>query len=254
MDIYVDVLIVTNIYITYIFIKAATLISHTKYPIHRVLTASLIGGMSSLQILITGNLLLSFAIKLLTLFLIAFVLAGFKYKEILNLTAKLTVINLMFIGIVMLIWRVFGRAVYMIGVTVYFDISMLMLVAVTAITYLMFWIYDLLSFRLASRNGGEVTVVTDQKRVCLSGVSDTGNTLYDFFAEKPVVVCSSDELEAEYQNKRYKLLAYTTVNGKGLIRVYTPKEVFIDQKRVDVNIGLLEDSATRAVYNPCILR
>lgn len=254
MDVYIDILILTNVYVTYFFIKAVEKTVHKKYRAAKVLTASLIGGVSSMQILLTGSLILSGAIKVLTLFLISMILEGIKIKAVLKACAAMVSVNLLFIGLCFVLWKVFGRAVIVIGVTVYFDISLLMLAVITILTYAVFWLHDYLSFRCASKRGARVCVKTDFDEVVLDGISDTGNSLYDFFAQKSVVVCCSQELEKAFGSKRFKLLPYKTVNGSGMIRVYTPKSVRIDNKQVDVNIGMTNLGEPRAIFNPNILR
>ncbi len=254
MDVYVDILILTNVYVTYFFIKAVEVSVHKKYSAARVLSASLIGGMSSMQILLTGNLLISGGIKLLTLFLISVILEGLNFKAILKACGAILSVNLLFIGICFVLWKALGRAVIVIGVTVYFDISLIMLAVVTILTYAVFWLYDYLSFRCASKRGATVCVKTDLDEITLDGISDTGNSLYDFFAQKAVIVCCSQELEKAFDSKRFKLLPYQTVNGSGMIRVYTPKSVRIDNKQVDVNIGMTNLGSPRAIFNPNILR
>lgn len=254
VTIYVDVLILTNVYITYFFIKSVMLVSHRKYTVFKVISASLIGGISSLQIFISDSLFFSFAVKLITLFIISLILSGLRLKTLFDTAGKLILVNLLFIGMCVLIWKILGRAVYIIGVTVYFDISLIILVLVTAITYAVFWIYDYISFRNCAKKGASVEIKTESVSVRLDGISDTGNSLYDFFSQKSVIVCSSDELEAAFKNKLYKLLPYSTVNGSGLIKVYTPKCVYIDNRQVDVSIAITKLDETKAIFNPNILR
>lgn len=254
LTVYVDVLFITNLYITYVFIKAAQLLSHCKISRLRVIIASAVGGVASFSVFLTESLLLSLFIKLASLAAIGFILSGKKPRAFLAITSRLVIINLLFIGLCVLLWKLLGQTVYIIGATVYFDISLLTLMLTTAATYLLFWIYDFLSLRLNSKDGREVTVVTENSSVTLNGISDTGNTLYDFFTQKPVIVCSSDRLEKELGNLSCRLLAFTTVNGKGLIRVYSPKDVIIDGRSVNVSVGLMSDEKVYAVYNPCVLR
>ncbi len=254
MTIYVDVLILTNVYITYFFIKSVMLISHKKYTALKTISASLIGGISSLQIFISDNLLIGLCLKLFSLFIISLILSGLSIKALLDTAAKLIMVNLLFIGMCILIWRLLGRAVYIIGVTVYFDISLIMLVVVTAVTYAVFWIYDYISFRLCAKKGAKVEIKTENVSVSLDGISDTGNSLYDFFSQKSVIICCSEELEAAFKNKLYKLLPYSTINGSGLIKVYTPTCVHIDNRQVDVNIAITKLDEAKAIFNPNILR
>lgn len=254
MTVYVDVLMLTNVYITYFFIKSVMLISHRKCTALKTISASLIGGISSLQIFISESLIISLAIKLASLLIISLILSGFDLRKLLDTAAKLVLVNMLFIGMCVLIWRLLGRSVYIIGVTVYFDISLILLVIVTAVTYAVFWIYDYISIRLCSKRGTKVEIKTENVSVTLDGISDTGNSLYDFFAQKSVIVCSSKELETAFGNKRFKLLPFSTVNGSGLIKVYTPSSVYIDNRQVDANVGITQLDESKAIFNPNILR
>lgn len=254
MDVYVDILMLTNVYITYFFIKALQITIHRKYTALRVLTASLIGGISSMQILLSVGIAVSAGIKVITLLLISALLEGLNFKAIIKSCAVLISVNILFIGLCFLLWKFFNRAVIVIGVTVYFDISLLMLAVVTIITYSIFWLYDYLSFMNSAKRGAKVCVKIDSNEVMLNGICDTGNSLYDFFAQKPVIVCNSKDLEKAFCSKRFKLLPYKTVSGSGMIRVYTPKSVKIDNRTVEANIALTELGEPRAIYNPNILR
>ncbi len=254
MTVYIDVLILTNVYFTYFFIKSVMLVSHKRFSPLRTLLASLLGGISSLQIFISDSLPLSTLAKLLSLALISLLLSGFNARDFLDTALKLILVNLLFIGLCIVLWRLLGRSVYIIGMTVYFDISLVILVLVTVITYAAFWVYDYISFRLSARRGAKVRVETENSLVTLDGISDTGNSLYDFLSQRSVIVCSSKELEAAFENKLYKLLPFETVNGSGLVRVYVPKKVYIDSKSVEANIALVKLDKPKAIFNPNILR
>ena len=101
----------------------------------------------------------------------------------------------------------------------------------------------------------------------IDGLADTGNVLVDYFTGCPVIVCSETkfaDITGNIHNTQvlpsgFRLLPCETVSENGLIPVFRPDEVIIEntakgfRKSVDVLIGFGKNSGD-AVFNPKLLK
>ena len=136
--IYIDVLIVLNIYVNYFLLKATAKLTHNTPETAGIVISSVMGSLFSLVILIPfSNFLLIFIIKAASAFLI--VMAAFRkksMKEYVRITVYFYIINFLFAGIIMGL-RGFLKADY-ISVNnsfIYVDVSLISLVVFTAAAY-----------------------------------------------------------------------------------------------------------------------
>lgn len=266
MEIYLDVLIIVNTYISLILLSLIETVTHFNIKKMNLTIASLISGVSSLLILIDGKgiymSLFICILKLLTLSavaLIAFHGAATK-RKILYLLYFIG-LNVLLGGIVKLLSEEFESSVFFIyNSTVYFDISVYMLMVVTAVVYLVISLAERISrYKLSSAKKYKIKVKYNDKEYVLDGLADTGNSAHDLFTGKPVVVCKGISLY-DGTDKFVRIIPYTTISGEGLLYAVNPESVtVIDEnsvtKEVDVYVaGVEADSNPLAVFNPTILR
>ncbi|MCL2018451.1 MAG: sigma-E processing peptidase SpoIIGA [Oscillospiraceae bacterium] len=268
--IYIDTLIIINLYINFFIIRACGVFLHRKTSTIRCLFGTVIGGLSSLVILLPPlPALAETGIKLLigsVLILIIFELHGF--KELIKNVLVFFVINVLFAG-VMLFLSLFASPRGMIynNSTVYFDISFMALLIFTAAAYFVIralrYFLDVKFnaekiYRITFYYGGEIRD--------LKGFADSGNTLTDFFTGLPVIVCDKivctdlfpDLTFDSFENvKGLRLLPYSTINGSGIIPVFKPDSVTINKKEVAALIGISKESFNKseinAIFNPKLL-
>lgn len=276
--IYIDVLIILNLYVTYFLIKAMCAFLHKKIKNIRVLSGSLFGAVSSLVILLPElPLLINILIKI-TLGLII-VLICFGYGEIkgyLRHSLIFIIMNLLFAGMMMVIW-LFSSPLSMFynnGVA-YFDISFAVITISTALAYgvikLLRYIID---SRMVSDRKYNLTVKYNGMEVNLNAFPDTGNTLTDYFSGMPVIICDKSACggiipeELDFENlenkiiKGVRLLPFSTVGSSGLMPVFKPDSITITEsngsgKVIDALVGIskerLNKDGVNALFNPKLL-
>lgn len=267
LDIYIDVLIVINCYICWLALSLTATLTHTYLAPKLKTIGSLIGGTSSLLILMTSNntlqTVLVYAAKLVSFFIIVLI-AFYKQsvKKYMTIGAIFLVLNLIIGGAAYLVSSLLGnRVIYLVNGTVYFDVSFLQLIITTAAVYfsisLVIRIYD----RICDKSHSyKVEITLRDSSYLLSAVADTGNNVTDIFSGKPVIICTGVELYTDGSEYLPIPVPYNTISGEGIIYAIKPESIYItdeanSRQRVNALVAGVrsESSSQRAIFNPKIL-
>lgn len=266
MEIYLDVLFVVNTYISWILLSLVETITHFKIKRINLTVSSLLGGASSFLILISRNrlffTLLAYLLKMIVFIsigLIAFNSAQVKKKIIYS--CYFIGLNILLGGSVKLLSEQFGTSTFFIyNGTVYFDISVYMLMAITAVVYIIISMIERIArYKLGRAKSYSVKVRCNGKEYIFDGLADTGNSAHDLFTGKPVVVCKGVSFYNGI-NEVVRLIPYTTITGEGMLYAVKPESVtVIDENRISKNAdvyvaGIDDGSKPVAIFNPSILR
>ena len=274
MTIYIDILVIINIYVTFFLIKATALFMHLHLSNLRYILGSMLGGLSSLVILLPSLILpLNVLVKCVTGLVIAIVSFGYvDFRSFIRKFFLFMLINLVFAGVMLLLWLFSAPLdmVYNNGV-VYFDISFLVITVSTLISYfvikLVRYIFDL---KCAADVKYSVVIVYNRSQVILEGLADSGNSLVDFVTGLPVIICSIAECKAaapegienalsgECTIKGIRILPYSTIGKSGIAVAYKPDKIIISDgktsKEVNALIGISENNDNKqAIFNPKII-
>ena len=289
--IYVDVLIILNIYVTYFLLKATSKFTHTKASTKRIIIASLIGSFASLTILLPPmSSLLNLVIKLVAALVIVAIAFGFKNKKsFIKLILFFYIMNFIFAGVMLGVWLIFSPTfMYYNNAVFSIDFSPLYLVICTIISYI---IVSIVRYFMDRKNfcskKYNINIKQNSKTVNLKGLADTGNSLSDFFTGKSVIICNYSSLiplfsqqiadmiiedtvleennfsQATKSLKGLKILPYSTVNSKGTLIAFEPDDLIINSeddtihKQVNALIGISIDNIGNkdyeGIFNPSIL-
>lgn len=141
MVVYTDILVILNFIVNYFLLTVSALILHIKSPLLRQLAAAAIGGLSSLYIFapdlgLTIGALYRAAVCAVTV-LCAY---GFKsIKRFLRAAGVLFLVTCGYGGIMTAVWTFLKpNSMTVVNSVVYFDISPMVLIAVSVIAYLLF--------------------------------------------------------------------------------------------------------------------
>lgn len=271
--IYVDVLIVLNIYVNYFLLRTTAKLTRVSLCFRRCAAAAVFGSLFSLIILIPDmNLLLSWSLRLAAGAAIVIAAFGIKsfYRFALN-TIIFFAVNFIFGGVIYAVCEwLDADFVHFNNSYIYIDFSLLILVITTALLYLGVCMIRFIYDRLPENSGCYmVTIRCRDKIITMNGLADTGNLLVDFFSGKPVVVCSRENLsgidgidclncDVSRLPKGFRLIPCSTVSESGMMAVFSPDEVIISDiasgvnKSVEAMIGI--GAAEAAVFNPRLLR
>lgn len=195
--IYLDVLIILNIYVNYfLFLGTAKLMSLKLHKL-RLFLGSMIGGIYSLIILFDFNTIELIIIKILMgISLVFIVFATKNIVHILKCGLYFFLVNFIYGGFMLAIWMFFApkNMAYKNGV-VYFDISALALIISTIVAYISITVVcSILNKRSAPTQTVNVTITLNGRQTIVNAFADTGNKLCDIFTGLPVIVVEYDSI------------------------------------------------------------
>ncbi|HEZ7988391.1 MAG TPA: sigma-E processing peptidase SpoIIGA [Ruminococcus sp.] len=270
---YIDILIVLNIYVNFFLLRTTAKITHSRINMLRCLFTSAYGSIYSLMILLPRlNSAVNIIIKLFAALTIVAAAFGFHDKTRLLINFFCFIMsNFIFAGVIYAVYIWLQPSfVHFNNTYFYIDFSLLLLINVTAVLYFSLCIARFfidksstlgLKYKIYVKYKGRMTSI--------DGLADTGNSLVDFFSGKPVIICSIESLssilnvnsinESAKLPKGFRLIPYSTIGNSGMIPVFTPDEVIIVnedtafKKGVDVLIGI-KSSESEAIFNPKLLK
>ncbi len=279
--IYLDVLVVINIYVNYFLLKSTARITHTALSQRRCILASVIGTVTALTILLPQlSVLILGAIKLVgALFIIKIAFKKITIKRLFKLTAVFFTMSFIFAGVMILITQLTKvSSIIVNNYTVYFNISLLTLAVSTIIAYTAVCIVTYIFDKNCNLNHSyKVKVRLFGKDYIMDAVCDTGNSLMDSFTGKPIIICNSIDIanladlraDKTYDSEEYlehfknfkglRLLPYSTIGNQGIIPAFMADNIVIineknQAKPVDAYVGLcLNNSSYKAIFNPRLL-
>lgn len=268
--IYIDVLIVLNVYVNYFLLRITAGISHLPLKAARCAAASFYGSLFSLLILFpTIPAVILTAIKSLAAVSIVFFAFGSGgIKRLMKSTAIFFAVNFSLAGAVYAVYSwLKPTSLHFNNTYFYIDFSIAVLLITTAVLYIAVKIAMMISGAGAGEGNYSVTVKYRGKTLLMGGLADTGNALIDYFSGLAVIIC--DERRAaeivgvgdilENLPKGFRLIPCSTVSDSGLIPIFRPDEVMIrnidngEEKKVDAMIGFGR-SGGEAVFNPKLLK
>ncbi len=273
MMIYIDVLLVFNLYISYFLIRSTALLLRIRISTKRCLIAAAIGSLSSLLILVpelpaTVCVLIKAAICIITV-LVAFG-KGSKRDVAMRSLVMLTVC-FMYSGLMLALWSL-ASPLGMIcsnGVT-YFDIPISAIAVLTIICYCAIkLIRHFCDKRVNTCECAVVSITNGGNAVTLRGFADTGNGLCDPFSGRPVIICTAASINGilpenvrKYLSRDVesiegiRLVPCNTVTAEGLIPIFSAEDISVEKKPVDAVIGVSNgafNSEFDCIFNPKIL-
>lgn len=242
MCVYIDVLIFVNMFVNFFILRLAAVLCREKPRAWRLLLAAFVGAMFSLYILLPmGDVLTQTAVKLVTgavVVLLGFPFAGF--KPFLRRIAVFFAASLLYAGFMLAIWYVLkpnGMAVN--NGVVYFNVSPLLLIAVTLGTYaVLMLLRRAAERRLPQVHACRLWITVKGKTVLANAMVDTGNSLTDYNDNAPVIILSSraagkllgfvptvENTEAAAALPGFRLIPFSTVGGSGMLAAFKAESV-----------------------------
>lgn len=267
--IYIDVLLILNIYVNYFLLRATARLTHTVITGRRLAATAAIGSLTSLTILLpplgsAANLL----IKVIFALLIVFMAFGKRsLRTYLYLCGIFFAINFIFAGFIMALSIMFNPSRMVTNnSSLYIDFSLISLIIFTAAAY---FAVCLVRRGLDKSSIGDkkyrIIIGMGEKSVDIPAISDSGNLLRDSFSGSPIIVCGFEELSkvipchSEVSELRgFRMIPCSTVMGGAVMPVFRPDRVAIyvegnsDRKNVDALVGIVPKRPI-AVFNPKLL-
>lgn len=284
MVIYLDVLILINLYVTYFQILAVSVFTHRKTVWYRKLSAAGIGAVASLSIFIPQEMALTLTLlKIFLCALIAFVAFGYTgFRAYAVSVLFLMLVSFVFSGLMLCVW-LFAAPMKMLFIngTVYFGVDTMTIILSTCAAYGVVRIIRYILDKNGKTDGKYTVIIKNNGRECrLSALADSGNGMVDCFSGLPVIVCRRDmcadvsppAIEMIENNsdisdigtqmiKGVRIMPFSTVGKGGLICMFKAESVVIDdetnEEKYPVNalIGIVIGGRQEyeAIFNPKIL-
>lgn len=267
--IYIDVLIVLNIYVNYFLLRITAGLTHSPLRTGRCIWGAVFGSLFSLTILLPelGTVIL-LLIKLGAAVGIVAISFGIRSRKRLFInTAAFFAANFVLAGAVYGVYSLLKpSSMHFRNASFYIDFSLLVLVVTTAVLYFALRLIRIITDK-APTGSYRVYIRAGKRVININGLADTGNILVDYFTGAPVIICSEEsfceltgkKLDISLLPKGFRLLPCRAVSGSGLIPVFRPDEVLIcsdengERKAVDAMIGFGECGG-KAVFNPKLLK
>lgn len=280
MYIYLDILIIINVYINYFLILTTSKLTHTKLNRWRSIISALVGSCFSLLIFFPKlNIILLTIIRILSAVLIIFI--AFNERNIKALIKKsgiLFLVSFLFAGIEYGLSLFSSKnSILFFNSVMYVNISLLTLIISTIISYI---VVSLFRYILDSSNETDkdykVIITLNNKQAVVKAKSDSCNNLIDVFTGKPIIICNSRSIESIYEKEYlteilsdnykeqsirqgWRIVPYNTISSSGLLRCFKPDNVLIKDcltnkmKNVEVYIGITSNEMDFAIFNPKLL-
>ena len=253
MVIYLDVLILINLYVTYFQILAVSVFTHRKSVWYRKLSAAGIGAVASLSIFIPQEMVLTLTLlKIFLCALIAFVAFGYTgFRAYAVSVLFLMLVSFVFSGLMLCVW-LFAAPMKMLFIngTVYFGVDTMTIILSTCAAYGVVRIIRYILDKNGKTDGKYTVIIKNNGRECrLSALADSGNGMVDCFSGLPVIACRRDmcadisppAIEMIENNsdiseigtqmiKGVRIMPFSTVGKGGLICMFKAESVVIDDE------------------------
>ena len=210
MKVYLDSLLILNLFIDYFILYGTKTILKRKTSKKRIFLGSIIGSLTTFTIFIKLTTIKLLIIKLiLSIFIILVTFGKNNFKEnifyfyLLNI--KLNYLSLL--GIIPIIINIF--------------------------------INKIKDYKLNIKNNYIVEIIIKDKIYKLEGMIDTGNHLEDPYKKRGVILVN---LNLDYTKYKYLFVPYHALNYNGLIPCIKPDKIIIDNKVLNnYLIGISKD-------------
>lgn len=274
MIVYADILIILNLAVDYILLRAAAFLQHLNPPLWRMLLSSLAGGISSLYIFLPPQgAVLDILFRTAVCAAMTFICFGFgKIKRFLRSFGVFLLVTFGYGGAMTALWYLLKPSgMTVINSVVYFNISPAVLIFSSVAAYFLLRLLSLIfsgTSKLAERC--EITVSAGSNSITMEGIVDTGNSVEDIFGGGEVIIADGEyvktlfgetdpALNKEIQS-RYRVMPCGTVTGGGTLEAFRCDTALVsDGKRnVRLNKPILAISKTplkddySAIVNPRI--
>ena len=245
MTIYIDVLVTVNIFIDFFLLMCVRRFLNIRARLFRLILGSLTGGILSLTALLpvipAG---LNIAADIIFASIIVF--AAFGRTNIKNYIKRVAVyfgISFFFCGIMIFIYTAFkpnGMAIC--NDFVYFDISPVLLIALTLVCYYIMKLIQRLTKGDISKRVGNVEIELGGHSATFGAVLDTGCNVKEPFSGEYVIIAEKSLLSDIVPEKsKMRVIPFDSLGGNGLLMGFKPDKLTVDSKEVNAYIGVCED-------------
>jgi len=239
IEVYLDVVFAVNFILDFIILLLERRISRKNISINRIFLGAFTGALLMCIIVLIPQLnyiiYLSFSYFISSALIVFVTFRPKKIIELIKLTLLLYMIAILLGGIIFTLYYYTRVGVglnnlldnSLIGGL---DLQMLLMLVCLAIVIWMIFINIFFKLMNVSKNIYEVGIYYHDKELKISGLLDTGNTLYDPISQWPVIIGEIDILKPCFNNEQFESLKQMTTN------VYDLQNIEHVKKELGLNI------------------
>lgn len=232
--VYVDVLTAVNFFINYFLLLACAKFLSLPAKRGRLAAAAGIGALFSLSILLPEfPAAISLGMKLLMSAVIVLCAFGWhSARQFLRCTAAFYIISFGFAGLMLALWYFLApQGLLVRNSVVYFNISPLLLIALTVVCYLIITLINRITGRQAPKElFCRVAASRGSASCSFSAKVDTGNSLREPFSDYPAIVVNREAIEHILPPKdslNFRLIPFHAVTGPGVLKAFRPSQLTV---------------------------
>lgn len=268
MTVYLDVLLLTNLWTDYAMLQTAAHLTHTPLRRLRGILSAMLGAATTLVIFLPAmHPACSILLRLLTAVMMS--AAAFGIRDLragLLRAAVLFGVSALFSGIIQAISvpHITANAI------VYTDLSLTVLLLGSGLAAACAALWNRMRAGLP-RGTYRLSLQIGECHVCVPALMDTGNTLCDVFTGRPVIVCPAsvlsawisgfpDSQTAAQSRKGFRMLPVHTVAGMRLLPAFLPDSAALSdgqhphERPLDVLIAVTDADGEQAIVPAEIMR
>lgn len=258
--VYVDVLIFTNTIVNYCILQTVSRLLHIRERLWRVILASLISSLSALCVYLPFySGMVSFGIRIAVCAmttLIAF--SCHNIKDYLRTTCLTLTVSILYCGFFIAVYELIKPPnMAVINDIVYFEFNPLVMIALTAVIYLiLIWIRKLMRSRITNTIVN-ITFCCQEREYSCMGKIDTACSAAEPFSGDPVIIVDTSVFDtADKENRR--VIPYRTLSGASLLYAVKCEKLLIDNREINKSVYIgsadIADSSFQAIINSQIVR
>lgn len=240
MTIYIDIILIINFIIDLLLLLSVSFLLKRRASITRIIISSSIGSLSTLLLFVIHNNFLLLIYKLLIS--IIMIIITFKYNNFHYFKD-----NLIYLYIISII---LGGTIYLINNQISsinngliftsnnLKINLFLLIIITPIIIYKYLITTK-NYQITYSNYYDIDIYYND--LCIKGTAflDTGNNLKDPYFKRPIILINKELINEPVKTF---LVPYSVVNNqKGLLEVFSPKKIIINNKKCKKTLLGLSD-------------
>lgn len=275
MVVYADVLIFLNTIINFFIISFLSKVCKVNNNWFRYILASFIGALFSLYIFLPKqNFLIESTVKLVCSAVVVLTALGFEnVVKFVRRSILFYVITFLYAGFMMALWAIFkpyGMVIH--NSVVYFDVSPLLLIALSAIIYFILTLIRRIFPKKTATESCEIELKCEDKSIKITATVDTGNFVNDLFSDADIIFINEKsakklfgELDplflSENLQRRFRAIPCKTINGNTVLNAFRCDKAIIYSNKKQINsiapiaviTKALNNSENAALVSPEIL-
>lgn len=238
MTIYLDGVFILNFFFDFILLLSVSIILKRNIKIKYLILGSIVGSLSIFMLFLSINKFELIIYKIIISILM--IITSFGYKDI-----KYTIKNTIYLYLLSII---LGGFLYMInnsfdyhnGLIFYNEGISINIIFIIFVTPILLYInikniHNIKKYNLYYK----VSIYIGDILIKTTGYLDTGNTLVSPYSNRPVILLKNKS--PVFENLKYNLIPYNTIDNIGYIKSYKPDKVLINgNEYTKVMIGLID--------------